>query len=277
MDARAIGVFDSGIGGLTVMAEILRALPDEKVIYFGDTARLPYGTKSRDTVRKFARQIVRFLQHFPIKMIVVACNTVSAEALRVLQEENALPIIGVVEPGAKAGVAATACKRIGVIGTTGTIKSGAYQKAILRLRPEMEVFARDCPLFVPLVEEGWTSDPITVEVARRYLAGLADKGIDTLILGCTHYPLIKPVLQHVMGDTVRLVDSATETAHEIAATLAHSGLQAATTARPPTHQFFVSDFSAHFKHIGERCLGQPLGEVLQIDLDEFETMRLQGN
>ncbi|OQY29602.1 MAG: glutamate racemase [Candidatus Cloacimonetes bacterium 4572_55] len=266
-DQKAIGIFDSGIGGLTVVAEIFRALPYEKVIYFGDIAHLPYGSKSRNAIRKFSLQIVRFLLRFPIKMIVVACNTASADAIDLLQDTTDLPTIGVVQPGAIAGVKSSKNGRIGVIGTTGAIDSGAYQRAIRDRRPDVEIFARDCPLFVPLVEEGWLDHDVTYQIAERYLYDLKINGIDSLILGCTHYPLLKTVIGKVMGPGVSLVDSATETAKEVADTLDELDM-ATSLPIPPSHRYYVSDFSPYFKRIGELCLGRPLHHVIRVDLDQ---------
>ena len=186
-----IGVFDSGMGGLTVMREIMRQIPNEKVIYFGDTARVPYGSKSKETVTRFSRQIVRFLQSKQVKAIVVACNTASAYALNDLEREIDIPIIGVVKPGAKVAAEVTRNGQVGVIATEGTISSNIYTTYIRQLRPEVQVTGKACPLFVPLVEEGLWQDPVTDEIAKRYLSSLIDTGIDTLILGCTHYPFIK--------------------------------------------------------------------------------------
>lgn len=206
-----IGVFDSGVGGLTVVREIMRNLPNERIIYFGDTARVPYGTKSRETVLRYSRQIVRFLMTKDVKAIVVACNTASALALDVIEKEIDIPIIGVVGPGAHMAVKATKNKRIGVIATESTINSKLYPELICSADPEITVFGKACPLFVSLVEEGWTKDPITYEVARRYLAELLEKDIDTLIMGCTHYPLLRSLLREVVGESVTLVNPAYET------------------------------------------------------------------
>lgn len=206
-----IGVFDSGVGGLTVVREIMRNLPNERIIYFGDTARVPYGTKSRETVLRYSRQIVRFLMTKDVKAIVVACNTASALALDVIEKEIDIPIIGVVGPGAHMAVKATKNKRIGVIATESTINSELYPELIRSADPEITVFGKACPLFVSLVEEGWTKDPITYEVARRYLAELLEKDIDTLIMGCTHYPLLRSLLREVVGESVTLVNPAYET------------------------------------------------------------------
>ena len=210
-----IGVFDSGVGGLTVAREIIRQIPNEKIIYFGDTARVPYGSKSKETVTRFSEQIVRFLRTFQVKTIVVACNTASACALDALERDIDIPIIDVVKPGAKAAWEATRNGRIGVIGTEATIGSQIYTKYIQNLNRDITIYGKACPLFVPLVEEGLLEDPVTDEIARRYLTELIDIDIDTLILGCTHYPLIRSTLGRIMGEGVRLVNPAYETAREL--------------------------------------------------------------
>jgi len=224
-----IGVFDSGVGGLTVVAALRERLPAESILYLGDTARLPYGTKSPETVLRYTRKNVEFLLARGVKAVVVACNTASALALPHLAAE--LPLWGVIEPGAARAAAASA-GRVGVIATESTIRSDAYAAALRRLRPELEVLSAACPLFVPLVEEGWTDDEIAEAVARRYLAPLLGAGIDTLVLGCTHYPLLRPVLARVAGPEVALVDSASAVADRVARDLAEAGLAAPAAAGP---------------------------------------------
>ena len=199
-----IGVFDSGVGGLTVAREIMRNLPSEKIVYFGDTARVPYGSKSRDTVIRYSRQIIHFLKEQQVKAIVIACNTASAFALDDVQNEQDIPVLGVIEAGARVAAAETVNKRVGVIGTVGTVGSRIHETYLKKIDPEITVIGKPCPLFVPLVEEGWLHDPVTVEVAKRYLQELKDKDVDTLILGCTHYPLIRSTIREVMGEKVRL-------------------------------------------------------------------------
>jgi glutamate racemase len=255
-----VGVFDSGIGGLTVAHEVMRQLPHESVLYFGDTARVPYGPKSPDTVRRYSREIADFLRGQGVKSIVIACNTATAHALTVLRDEFDMPVIGVVEPGARAAVAVTTRGRIGVIGTVGTIKSGAYERAIRAINPDVFITARACPLFVPLVEEGWTDHEATRLVAREYLAPLVAADIDTLVLGCTHYPLLKPLLREVLGPDVRLIDSAEETAAETARTLATANLAAPNDAEP-THRFVASDDPQQFLKLGQRFLGDAIEGV----------------
>lgn len=250
-DRRPIGVFDSGIGGLTVVAALRRHLPRESILYLGDTARLPYGTKSPETVTRYTRNNLDFLLHRGVKAVVVACNTASALALPHLQPR--IPTWGVIEPGARQA-AAESRGRVGVIGTESTIRSDAYAAALHRWRPELVVESRACPLLVPLVEEGWHDDPITEEVARRYLAPLLDAGIDTLVLGCTHYPLLEPLLQRVAGPEVRLVDSADAVAREVEGALGRPGPAGPDGA--PVHHLFVTDASSGFARFAHRILGR---------------------
>ena len=249
-----IGVFDSGIGGLTVVHELIRQLPNESIIYFGDTARVPYGPKSPDTVRRYSREIAGFLGEQGVKNIVIACNTATAHALTTLREDLDMPIVGVVEPGARAAAAATTHGHVGVIGTVGTIKSGAYERAIRAIDANIRVTARACPLFVPLVEEGWTEHDAARLIAREYLEPMIEADIDTLVLGCTHYPLLKPLLRDVLGADVRLIDSAEETAAETARTLATADLCASPGAEA-AYRFVASDDPLQFLQLGQRFLG----------------------
>lgn len=265
MNAAPLGVFDSGIGGLTVARALFEQLPHESVIYFGDTARVPYGPKSPDTVRRYASEILVYLLSRGVKSLVVACNTISAHALEHLEQRSPVPLVGVIEPGARAAVAATPSGNIGVIGTAGTIASGAYERAIKRLRPDARVCARACPLFVPLVEEGWFDQPATELIAREYLEPLMRAGVDVVVLGCTHYPLLKPLLARVLGPGVRLVDSAEETARVVAQDLGRRDLLAPASQRP-THRFVVSDDEPHFRKVGARFLGEKLQHVEVVPL-----------
>jgi glutamate racemase len=249
-----VGIFDSGIGGLTVAHEVMRQLPHESLVYFGDTARVPYGPKSPETVRRYSREIAGFLGQQGVKAIVVACNTATAHALPALREELTIPIIGVIEPGARAGVRATRSGHVGIIGTAGTIKSGAYERAIRALDPNVRITARACPLFVPLVEEGWIDHDATRLIAREYLSPLVRDEVDTLVLGCTHYPLLKPLLADLLGTTVTLIDSAEETAAETARVLAERCL-AAPPAADATYRFIASDDPLMFLQLGQRFLG----------------------
>lgn len=250
----AIGVFDSGIGGLTVAHAIIQRLPAESVVYFGDTARVPYGPKSPDTVRRYSQEIADYLQTQGVKAIVIACNTATAHALAMLREKLTIPVIGVVEPGARAAVAATTTGRIGVIGTAGTIKSGAYERAIRALSPDALITARAAPLLVPLVEEGWNEHPASRLVIEEYLQPFIAADVDTLVLGCTHYPLLTPLLADVLGPSVRLIDSAAETAAETARTLETENI-ATTDGHEVTHRFIASDDPLMFLQLGQRFLG----------------------
>ena len=257
MNSAPIGIFDSGIGGLTVARAIYHRLPGESTIYFGDTARVPYGPKSPDTVRRYSLEILHWLLGQRVKAVVIACNTSTAHALETLQAESPVPVIGVIEPGARAAAAATRGGPVGVIGTAGTIASNAYAKAIRRVKPDVRVEQRACPLFVPLVEEGWFEHPAAELIAREYLTPLHAVGVDALVLGCTHYPLLKPLLERVMGPDVRLIDSGQETAAVVAATLEERGM-AAPGGGEPFHRFAVSDDEARFLQVGSRFVGDRL-------------------
>lgn len=260
---KPVGIFDSGIGGLTVVKEIIHLLPHENLVYFGDTARVPYGIKSKETIIKFSLENTLFLLQQDVKMIVIACNTSSSLALPIIRRHFKIPIIGVIMPGAKEAVYATKNKRIGVIGTRATIHSGAYDEEIHRLDASIKVFSQACPMFVPLVEEGWTQDAITTKVAQKYLRPLRAKGIDTLILGCTHYPLLKNKIQEVMGKGIRLVDSAQQVAVEVKQVLSQEGLLNQDKIRP-SREYFVSDEVAIFKNVARRFLGSDLKEVKRV-------------
>ncbi len=255
-----IGVFDSGMGGLTVVREMIGQLPNESIIYFGDTARVPYGPKSPDTVLRYSREITSFLKGEGVKALVVACNTATAHALPALREEFDIPVLGVIEPGARAAVSVTKNKRVGVIGTAGTIKSRAYEKEIAKLLPDVELTARACALFVPLVEEGWVDSEPARAIARNYLAPLVSAQVDTLVLGCTHYPLMKSVIGNVVGRDVRLIDSAHETARETGEVLRANGLEnnALNGAR---YRFIASDAPDTFLSLGQLFLGSPIDRV----------------
>ena len=266
-----IGVFDSGVGGLTVAREIMRQIPNEKIVYFGDTARVPYGSKSKDTVTRFSRQIVRFLETHQVKTIVVACNTASAYALEDLEKEFDVPFIGVVKPGAKAASVATRNGKIGVIATEGTIGSHIYSQYIKKIDPEATIYGKACPLFVPLVEEGLWEDPVTDEIAKRYLNELIDIGIDTLILGCTHYPLIRSTVARIMGDEVTLVNPAYETARELKEMLEKKGLLKETPVAlgENKYQFYVSDGAEKFKTFANSIIKYGILSAKTINIEEF--------
>ena len=255
-----IGIFDSGIGGLTVAHAVMQQLPRESVTYFGDTARVPYGPKSPETVRRYSLEIASFLVQQQVKTLVVACNTATAHALPALRASLTIPVIGVIEPGARAAVRATRNGHVGVIGTAGTIKSGAYERALRALEPGLRITARACPLFVPIVEEGWIDHEATRLIAREYLEPLLLEEVDALVLGCTHYPLLKPVIADVLGPGVALIDSAEETARETAAVLQSEHLTA-TGRNQPTHRFIASDDPLMFLQLGQRFLGDAIDGV----------------
>lgn len=263
-----IGVFDSGVGGLTVVREIMRNLPGERIVYFGDTARVPYGSKSKETVLRYSRQIVRFLEKQKVKAIVAACNTASALALDTIEKETELPVLGVVKPGASVAVQTTRNRRVGVIATESTIHSHLYRTLIQAEDPEITIFGKACPLFVPLVEQGWTKDPITVEVARRYLGELLDKDIDTLIMGCTHYPLLRSLLREVVGEKVTLVNPAYETAQALKRMLSETGIEN-DGPRGEMYQFYTSDASEKFDDFAGSILPCPVPAARQIPIEEY--------
>ncbi|MFN2442085.1 MAG: glutamate racemase [Thermoanaerobaculia bacterium] len=261
----AIGIFDSGVGGLTVFNEIAAALPGESLIYLGDSARVPYGTKSAETVSRYALEAASFLMGRGIKAMVVACNTATAAALPLLRDRLPIPVIGVIEPGARAAVAITR-GRIGVIATEGTVRSGAYGAAIRELQSGAEVIEQACPLFVPLAEEGWANTRVAQEVAEIYLRPLLDGGIDTLVLGCTHYPLLKNTISKVAGDAVALVDSAETTADALAEVLDRNGLLDGDK-RPVQHQFLVTDAAERFRKVAEDFLDRRIEHLELVDID----------
>jgi glutamate racemase len=263
VDRDAIGIFDSGIGGLTVLHSLVEALPAENFIYLGDTGRAPYGNKSPETVTRYSLENATFLGEKGIKLLVVACNAASSVALAALRAECSVPVIGVIEPGAKAAAARTANGRIGVIGTEVTIASGAYTRTLRGIRSELEIYTRACPLFVPLAEEGWTDNEIARATVARYLGSLAKSGIDTLILGCTHYPLLKRGIAGFLGKKVVLVDSAEETAREVAATLGRTGLR--RRRGRGTSSFFVTDVPDRFVQVGRRFLGENVESAVRIE------------
>ena len=270
---QAIGVFDSGLGGISVVRAIIDLLPHEHLVYFGDTARVPYGSKSEETVVRFAHQISSFLREKQVKMIVVACNTASAVALESLQKRFNIPIVGVIEPGSEAAVKASKHKRIGVIGTASTIRSGAYRAAIRALDPEMEVTVQSCPLLVPLVEEDWPHDGVVTQVLESYLSSFKIQKPDSLILGCTHYPYLKTIIQEVMGPAVRLVDSGEETAARVKQVLEELDLLNPESGDPGKHKFYVSDFPQKFEETASRFLGRPLDKLFKVELEVLESYK----
>ncbi len=267
-NSNPIGIFDSGVGGLTVAKKIFQLLPNENVIYFGDTGRYPYGPRSKGIVKRFSFQNMNFLQRQRVKFIVVACNTASAFALEELRKNYDIPLVGVIEPGATAAIKATRNGRIGVIGTVGTIYSKAYQKAIHRQAPQLRVYSIPCPLFVSLAEEGYINKKATDLIASDYLNPLIKKQVDTLVLGCTHYPLLKKVISRIMGEKVNLIDSAEETAREIKKFLEDHQLLRDAKGKS-FRKFFVSDVPDRFVEVGERFLKDKITKVKRIDIDKY--------
>lgn len=254
-----IGVFDSGVGGLTVMQQLMRILPHENMIYFGDTARLPYGGKSRETIIRYSIENTIFLMEKNIKLLVIACNTASAFAIQKLRQIFNIPIIGVIEPGAQKAASLTTKKRIAVLGTKGTIESGAYQQELLKLIPEASIISKACPLFVPLVEEQFLQHPATQLIVQEYLASLKNQSIDTLLLGCTHYPLLKEHIQKEIGPHIHLVDSASACAEQVSLMLKHYQIE--STCLDVNHQYYVSDDPCRFKEIAEKIFGHSIDKV----------------
>ncbi len=264
MRQRPIGIFDSGVGGLTVVKEIFKTLPREQIIYLGDTARVPYGTKSPESVKHFSIENADFLMQFDVKLIIVACNTASSISLPILRKIFKVPIVGVIKPGAQKAVKITKSGKIGVIGTPTTIKSGSYEKEIKRICGNIKVISEACPLFVPLAEEGWLNGKIPFDITKKYLTPLTRKKIDTLVLGCTHYPLLKYVISQVIGNNVKIVDSASSVAEESSNILRRINILS-TAEKKPAHRFFATDAVEQFAKVGERFLGKKIGKVRRAD------------
>ena len=272
MDNQApIGVFDSGVGGLTVAKEIMSQIPNERIVYFGDTARVPYGSKSKATVTKYTKQIIRFLLTQNVKALVIACNTMSAYAIEEAEKETDIPIIGVVKPGAKVAARYTKNKKIGVIATEGTINSEMYVKFIHNIDPSIEVIGKACPLFCPLVEEGMLDDPVTDEIARRYVNPLREMDIDTLIMGCTHYPLLAPTLARVTEDKIRLVNPAYETARELKEMLERENMLSTVSPQSQglSHEFYVSDLADKFRLFAANILHDDGLTTTKVDIEKY--------
>lgn len=265
---KPIGVFDSGIGGLTVVKRLSSVLPNEHIVYFGDTARVPYGSKSNATVIEYSIQDTNFLLNKNVKLVVVACNTASSIALPELQNKFQVPIIGVIHPGAQMAVNETSSGKIGVIGTRATINNQAYLKAIKNLNKKIEVIEKACPLFVPLAEEGWTHHQATREIAEEYLKELRQKKIDTLVLGCTHYPILSDVIQEVIGKNVKLIDSGIATAEVVRNEIHRLGLET-THKEHPNLDLYVSDIPNKFREVAELFLGRKVNGVVKVDLEEL--------
>jgi len=262
---RPIGVFDSGVGGLTVAKELIRCLPGEDIVYFGDTARVPYGIKSKETVIKFSVENILFLLKHDVKLICVACNTASSVALSAIKNHFKVPVVGVIAPGVREAVYATRNKRVGIIGTKGTIKSRAYETQIKHLDPKIKAISQACPLFVPFAEEGFLSGEVVAKVARDYLLPLKKAKVDTVILGCTHYPLLKPVIAQIMGRNVTLIDSAKQVALEVQKILTHEGMLNKKSCRGK-QKFFVSDNPEWFSALAKRFLGKPLANARKVNV-----------
>jgi glutamate racemase len=260
-----IGIFDSGVGGLTVFRAIERRLPNESLIYLGDTARIPYGTRSVSTVQRYALEDAAFIESRKVKAIVIACNTASALAAERLAGECSVPVLGVIQPGAHRAVEKTLSGYIGVIATEATVASGAYEREMMALVSRLEIISRACPLFVPLAEEGWVSHPVTRQVAEEYLAELKKSRVDTLVLGCTHYPILRPVIEQVMGDGISYIDSGEAVADEVAVLLERRGLLS-RGGSPRTEHFYVTDSAARFRKVAELFLGRPLESVETVEL-----------
>ena len=265
-----IGVFDSGVGGLTEAREIMRNLPNEDIVYFGDTARVPYGSKSKDNIIRYSRQIIHFLQTKGVKAIVIACNTASALALETVKDEFDIPIIGVVEPGARAALAVTETKKIGVIGTEATVRSAMYEKIIQGTRPDVSVLAKACPLFVPLVEEGFKKHHVTDEIIDYYLASLKESDIDALILGCTHYPLLRSKIRDYVGEKITLVNPAYETAMDLKVILQENDMENPDVEGDHgSYSFYVSDAADKFKQFANSILPYDIEMTKQINIEEY--------
>lgn len=268
MDNRPIGVFDSGLGGLTVLKEIMKLMPLESVVYLGDCGRVPYGTKSRETVIRYTFQNIRFLMNLDIKMIVIACNTASACSFESVKRSFDIPVVEVIHPGALTAVNETKNNRVGVIGTTATVNSGAYERAISGIDPSIEVVSKACPLFVPLAEEGWWANDIALRIAEEYLTPLKTLGIDTLVLGCTHYPLLQDTISKVMGEGVKLVSSALEAAKAVRNVIEENGIKGDEGLKP-VYRYFTSDSVEKFETLGSSILGSEICCAEKVDIDRY--------
>ncbi len=263
-----IGIFDSGVGGLTVFRALERRLPNESLIYLGDTARVPYGTRSKETIERYALEDARFIESKNVKAIVIACNTASAWASNLLREASSVPVLGVIRPGSQEAILRTKNRRIGLIATEATVASGAYEKAMRAMQDDVEIMARACPLFVPLAEEGWAEHAVTSQVAEEYLKDLIDSRIDTLVLGCTHYPILRKVIQRVMGEAVTLIDSGEAVADVVAKMLEEKNLMRAS-AEPRSESFYVTDSAARFRRVAEIFLGRSIDSIETISLGQI--------
>lgn len=269
MNNNAIGVFDSGLGGLTVLKEIMSILPNENIVYFGDTARVPYGPRSKETVIKYTFQAINFLISKNVKAIVIACNTATARSLELAQKKYNIPIIGVVEAGARTAAYTTQNNIVGVIGTEGTISSKAYEEEIHKINNNIEIIGKACPLFVPIVEEGWSDSEIAFLTAQRYLKELQESGIDSLVLGCTHYPLLKDTIKKVVEDKIKLVNPARETAKDLKNVLTKHDLLRGNSSELTFYNYFVSDGPEKFANIGQEFLSRKIENIEQIEIQKY--------
>ena len=269
MDNRPIGVFDSGLGGLTVLKEIIKILPNEDIVYFGDTARVPYGPRSKDTIIKYTFQAINFLISKNVKAIVIACNTATARSLEKAQANYDVPIIGVIEAGARTAVYSTKNKVVGVIGTEGTINSKAYNLEIGKLDKDIKIISKACPLFVPITEEGWANTEVAYYTAKEYLKELLEQDIDSLVLGCTHYPILKKTIEKVVGDKINLVNPAKETARDLYNILEKQDILSDVNKSNPTYEYYVSDIPEKFAIIGSQFLKRDMDDVKKIDIQKY--------
>jgi glutamate racemase len=270
MDNRPIGVFDSGLGGLTVLKEIIKLLPGESVVYFGDSGRAPYGTKSKETVLKYTFQNMRFLLNHDIKMVVIACNTMSAYGYQQVVKSFDIPIVEVIQPGAVTGARETNNKKLGIIGTTATINSGAYEMAVNRIDSSIEIYSKACPLFVPLAEEGqeWWENDIAVRIAEEYLTPMKKIGVDTVVMGCTHYPLLQNTISKVMGDNVKLVSSALEMAKVVSKTISENNIMRDEQLKP-VYRYYTSDSVEKFEPLCSSILGMKITSAERVDIEKY--------
>ena len=269
MDNRPIGVFDSGLGGLTVLKEIIKVLPNEDIVYFGDTARVPYGPRSKDTIIEYTFQAINFLISKNVKAIVIACNTATARSLEKAQSKYDIPIVGVIEAGARTAVYSTKNKVVGVIGTEGTINSKAYNVEIGKLDKDIKIISKACPLFVPITEEGWANTEVAYYTAKEYLKELLEQDIDSLVLGCTHYPILKNTIKKVVGDEIKLVNPAKETARDLSSILEKQDILSDVNKTNPNYEYYVSDIPEKFAIIGSQFLKRDMDDVKKIDIQKY--------
>ncbi|MGL5329740.1 MAG: glutamate racemase [Peptostreptococcaceae bacterium] len=269
MDNRPIGVFDSGLGGLTVLKEIIKVLPNENIVYFGDTARVPYGPRSKDAIMKYTFQAINFLISKNVKSIVIACNTATARCLKEAKEKYELPIIGVIEAGARTAAYSTKNNVVGIIGTDGTVSSKSYNTEIEQINKNIKLVSKACPLFVPLIEEGWANTEVAHLVAKEYLQELLDEGVDSIVLGCTHYPILKRTIGEFVGEEIKLVDPAKETAKDLSDILKQENILRDDNENPPTYEYYVSDIPERFVNIGEQFLKRDMDDVQKIEIQKY--------